>query len=406
MSSFSFDPPIGGISSEAELVQGYLATLVKCGWTATADMVLAEMVKLGFTVDAELAAKIHAAAHDPYQSETAIAPHVPLGCLDNGIVLSSLHFANQLNEAQKRAAFKASVRQINVETSTQCNRRCAYCSNSLHDRRSSNTFMDDAMFERLVTELQSIDYAGLLTFVGYNEPLMHSDDLERRIAFARPRLPNTRITIFSNGDYLDADLLKMLEERGVDELYLTVHAPEYDEGNALQRMCDMAKKLELKPSIYKFAPGAKLELQLSGSKVGILIRHADMQRVGHNHGGGVPEAGVQVEGRTAPCGVSLISFVIGYTGNVYPCSMVVADIPEHDHCIMGNIKESSIFDVYTSDKFVAWRRELQVEGRKHHPCSVCPSFCSSTPKNWSDMARQAMDVADSADARRLRSDAA
>jgi radical SAM protein with 4Fe4S-binding SPASM domain len=404
--TLSFDPPIGGVSSEAQIIQGYLTTLVDCGWTATAETVLTEMGRAGFTMDADLAAMIHAAAHAPCRSESAIAPHVPLGCLDNGVVLSSLHFASRLSVEQKRAAFKASVRQINVETSTQCNRRCSYCSNSLHDRRSANTYMDDAVFERMVTELQSIDYGGLLTFVGYNEPLMHSEDLERRLAFARPRLPNTRITLFSNGDYLDADVLKMLEERGLDELYLTVHAPDYDEGSALQRMCDLAKKLELKPSIYKFVPGAKLELSLTGSKIGILIRHADMQRVGHNHGGAVPGAGVKVEGRTAPCGVSLISFNVGYTGNVYPCNVVVADIPQHDHCIMGNLKDASIFDIYTGDKFIAWRRELLIEGRKGDPCAVCPSFCDSTPGNWSDMVRQAIDLAAMADATQLQSDAA
>jgi radical SAM protein with 4Fe4S-binding SPASM domain len=404
--ALSYDPPIGCGSSESELVEGYLATLVRCGWTATAANVLTEMGKLGFAVNADLAAEVRAAAHDPYRRETDIAPHVPLGCLDSGVVLSSLHFATDLSAEQKRAAFKASVRQINVETSTQCNRRCAYCSNATNDRRSANVFMDDAVFERLVTELQSIDYNGLLTFVGYNEPLMHFENLEQRIAFARSRLPHARLTIFSNGDYLDSDMLKALEACGVDELYLTIHAPDYDECSAMQRMFDMAKKLELKPSIYKFVPGAKLELSLAGSKMGILIRHADMKRVGHNHGGGAPDAGVKIEDRRAPCGVSLISFNVGYTGNVYPCNVVVADIPQHDHCIMGNIKDTSIFDVFTGDKFIAWRRELLLDGRKGDPCSACPSFCHSTPENWSESVRQAIAVAAAADAGVLRTSAA
>lgn len=83
-----------------------------------------------------------------------------------------------------------------------------------------------------------------------------------------------------------------------------------------------------------------------------------------------------------------------------------ADIPEHDHCIMGNIKDTSIFDIYAGDKFTAWRRELLTEGRKGDPCAVCPSFCGSIPENWSNMVRHAIDLAAEADARQLQSNAA
>lgn len=404
-----FESAVGGASSEMQIIHAYLASLVHSGWTETAATVLAEMSKLNYAVDETLAATIRAAAHDPHQSESLVAPHVPLGCLNNGVVLSSLHFASRLSAEQKRAAFKASVRKIDVETSTQCNRRCSYCSNSLHDRRSANTYMDDAVFERLIGDLSSIDYGGQLSFVGHNEPLMHIDNLEKRLAFARPRLPNARMTVFSNGDYLDADILKVLEACDIDELNLTVHtAPgkSYDDCAALQRMFDLAKSIGLKPAIDEWLKGIKVVVSFHGSKLAITIRHADMQRVGHNQGGGVPGAGIKVESRTKPCAESLFGFIVGYTGNVHPCSLVVADIPQHAHCVMGNIKDRSIFDIYTGEKFVAWRRQLLIDGRKGEPCSACPCFSDSTPENWSEMVRQAMAIAELADAGQLQSDAA
>jgi len=375
--------------------------LVRSGWIAEAHEILTQLIPLGYVIDDALYQRICDARRAPPADQAKLAPHRPVGCLENGIVLSSLHFATQLTDEQKRAAFKCSVRKIDIETSTQCNRKCTYCSNSLNDRRSFNKYMPDAMFERLVTELASIDYCGQLSFVGHNEPLMHAEDIVRRVSFARPRLPNARIAVFSNSDYLNPEILKALEDCGVDDLNLTVHtAPGkiYDECAALQRMFDLARKLGLKPAIEEFLKKIKVHVALAGSKMDVTIRSADMQRVGHNQGGGVPGAGLQVKDRTAPCSESLFGFIIGHTGNVHPCSLVVADIPQHAHCVMGNLGEASIFDVYTGEKFIAWRRQLLTEGAKCAPCSACPCNTNGTPGNWSDMVRQAMTLAAAADA--------
>jgi radical SAM protein with 4Fe4S-binding SPASM domain len=396
-----FESAIGGASNELQIINAYLRSLMHSGWTTTADTVLRQMKEMGYAIDEALAAAIAEALKNPENAETKIAPHVPLGCLNNGVVLSSLHFASRLSEYQKRSAFKSSVRKIDIETSTQCNRRCSYCSNSIHDRRSANTYMADAVFERLINELAEIDYCGQVSFVGHNEPLMHFDNLEKRIAYARPRLPNARITVFSNSDYLNADMLKMLEERDIDDLNLTIHpgnGKPYDEIAAMQRMFDLAKKLNLKPEIEEFMKSIKVGMLYKGSKFPITIRAADMQKAGHNQGGGVPGAGVKTEGRTDPCAESLFGFIVGYTGNVHPCSLVVADIPAHAHCIMGNIKDTSIFDIYTGEKFIAWRRRLLVKGPKAEPCASCPCYVGSTPANWGESVQNAMAVAAAADA--------
>ncbi len=397
-----FQSAVGGTNnSELAIIQDYMQTLVRTGWIAEAQEILTQLTPLGYVVDEALNQAICEARRAPPAEQSKLEPHRPVGCLENGIVLSSLHFAAQLTDAQKRAAFKSSVRKIDVETSTQCNRKCSYCSNSLHDRRSFNKYMPDAMFERLVTELATIDYSGQLSFVGHNEPLMHADDLVKRLSFARPRLPSARIAVFSNSDYLNAEILKALEDCGVDDLNLTVHtAPgkTYDECVALQRMLDLARKLGLKPSVEEFLKGIKVHLCLAGSKMNVTIRSADMQRVGHNQGGGVPGAGLQVKSRTAPCVESLFGFIVGHTGNVHPCSLVVADIPQHAHCVMGNLNAASIFDVYASEKFIAWRRQLLTNGDKCAPCSACPCHTKDTPDNWNEMVHKAMMLAADADA--------
>jgi|GEM_PF-984534 len=384
-------------SAEVGVAIAHIRALARGGWIGEAYHLLRDVVQAGHLVDDALYQDICVAYRSRDVTASVLAPHQPVGCLEDDVLLTSLHFAAGLTAEQKKVVFKSAVRKIDVETSTQCNRRCSYCSNSLHDRRSTNRYMADDIYRRLVTELAEIGYTGQLAFVGHNEPLMHMDDLVPRIALARRHLPHARIAVFSNGDYLTRDVLDRLEESGVDSLLVTMHtAPgkPYEECTALLRALELARNLGLKPVIEEMLLRIKTVISLSGSKIAISIRHADMGTVGHNQGGGIPGAGLQISGRKQPCAESLFGFILGYTGNVHPCSLVVADIPQHAHCVMGNLAAQSIFDIYAGEKFIAWRKSLLVDGPKPEPCTACPSHTCSTPPNWSEMVHGAMALAE------------
>ncbi len=129
--------------------------------------------------------------------KSAIGPHKPLVVLGNQVV-STLQFTSSLSEYQKKLAFRSAVRLIDLETSSQCNRRCEYCANATYDetrdRFSKNIFMDDEIFTSLIDQFAEISFVGRIAFHYLNEPLLFVDSLVERIAFARKKLPNAMLT--------------------------------------------------------------------------------------------------------------------------------------------------------------------------------------------------------------------
>jgi molybdenum cofactor biosynthesis enzyme MoaA len=138
-------------------------------------------------------------------------------------IISTLHFSVLDDDRLKREAFRQAVYYIDVETSSQCNRKCLYCPNSVNDRLSANQFMDDTVFVSFINDLHAIDYRRELHFVGYNEPLLYMEDVLGRIALARAKLPRATITVFTNGDYLEREGVDQLIAAGADEIKISVY---------------------------------------------------------------------------------------------------------------------------------------------------------------------------------------
>ena len=79
-------------------------------------------------------------------------------------------------------------RFVEVEVNSRCNRKCQYCPNFILPEPDVPKLMSDAVFERLLAELQRIDYAGRLSYHLFSEPLLRRD-LERLVKSASAALP-------------------------------------------------------------------------------------------------------------------------------------------------------------------------------------------------------------------------
>jgi radical SAM protein with 4Fe4S-binding SPASM domain len=93
---------------------------------------------------------------------------------------------------------------VEIETINKCNSTCGFCPvNRLVDERPL-TRMPEPLFRKIVDDLASHGFAGLLNLFSNNEPF-----LDKRIfsfaEYARGRLPQAQIQIFSNGLPLDID---------------------------------------------------------------------------------------------------------------------------------------------------------------------------------------------------------
>ena len=311
--------------------------------------------------------------------KSALGPHQPLVVLGNQVV-GTLHFTSSLSEYQKKLAFKSAVRLIDLETSSQCNRRCEYCVNATYDetrdRFSKNTFMNDEIFSSVIDQLAEIDFVGRIAFHYLNEPLMFVDSLVERIAFARQKLPNATLTVYTNGDYLTRPVLDRLAAAGVNAVEITAHlqrGQSYTESKILTRIVNKAKELGLAAVLTDYREGQSIGFTLAGSSMAVRMILVNYMHHGHSRGNLLDGVGRQVEARTKPCMQPFDWFVVNYTGAVTSCCDLVADAPDHRNYITGQLSTSNIFDIYSSPAYVSWRKGTMMSGEKQDPCGACPS---------------------------------
>jgi len=160
---------------------------------------------------------------------------------------------------------------IGIETISVCNRHCSYCTLPLPEFAHSRNprVMSDEVFSRTIQELESWPrtgqkrgFNGALFLNVYGEPLLDSKIVER-VQWAVQALPDAKVGLFSNGDYLTEDLLTALISAGISEVVLTPHDGEFK-----PEIYMLAKKyspiLRLKqPLAYLCNRGGKVEVDQS-----------------------------------------------------------------------------------------------------------------------------------------------
>jgi len=113
---------------------------------------------------------------------------------------------------------------VYIDTITACNRRCYYCPNSKFDRGLMKNVkkMDTALFYKIIDELAVLKWKGEISPNFYGEPLLDGR-LTDLIKYARNKLPDSVIVLFTNGDFLTVDLYNELVRAGVNTFYITQH---------------------------------------------------------------------------------------------------------------------------------------------------------------------------------------
>ena len=326
-------------------------------------------------------------------AETSVnCRHEVLGIAHDSIV-STLQIMPLTAEDEMRAAFKQAVRWIEIETSSQCNRRCTYCPNAEFDRISSNDFLDPELYTRVLHDLATIEYDGELVLVGTNEIFMHGRNLDY-IAAARQHLPACRIKLFSNGDYLDRTQLDQLVSLDVDNLVVTLHpaaGKPYNEAELRVRAARLAERLGLALRIDSVRPGHHLYFTAQLGRLHLTVGLQNFAVTGHSWAGAVGDADQFL--RTAPCTYPIRQFVLNHDADLFMCCFPVKErttLNMRTGSVAGNLNEfPSIFHAYASPKLLAWRRALLTNDEKPEPCRSCTGHASIDESQFRDLAWQA-----------------
>ncbi|GEM_PF-458389 len=289
--------------------------------------------------------------------------------------ISSLFLEEPKN---KKAIVKQFLKSIEIEVFSFCNRQCWFCPNKQIDRKSSNVFLSEPVYEKILSELAEIDYCETITFSRYNEPLSDKIILDR-IRSARKYCPNAYIRTNSNGDYLTRTLLDELARAGMNELEIQCYFSEnevYSVDAYESRLEKLAEKLGLKNyrTILNWE-GDRIKSVIEYEGLKLYFAAYNFKRIANNRGNSLDN--IIATQRNEVCLIPCKQLYIDYDGSYMLCCNVRHDNPDHANFILGNAKEDSVFDIFSSRKMIDLRKKISTRNtiKDFPPCNSCSYIC-------------------------------
>lgn len=279
------------------------------------------------------------------------------------------------------------VRKINFEFHSYCNRECAWCPNSKLKRNNKDYEISDYLFDNLLKELKENNFGmyngnytsplkrheseSIFSFLGFQEPFTSSDLFKKRVSEVYSALPSTvRIIANSNGDFLTKKSLDELLLTSLDIMDYDNKGIEYWE-NKLRDLnilvIDKNVQTEILIGIHRYVGSIKVHCNWSKhweieDRAGF-FKKEDLQNIIWKN---------DLQERTFPCYEMQFNLTIDYQGNVMPCCHMRSDNIQHQDFILGNLNNSSLVDIYTSNKFLELKDNLLN--------SSFPSVCKNCQK--------------------------
>jgi hypothetical protein len=294
------------------------------------------------------------------------------GIARNGLRTQSAHFDAALNHRDALRLFAEFVEQIEVETTSYCNRVCSFCPNSFIDRRSEQSPMPEPAWRAILEGLAEVGFRGTFVWSRYSEPLSEERIVER-IKEVRRAAPACRIAINTNGDYLDRKYLDELRASGVDRLMVDLYAAQdesYSREMAAEIQERFLKRIERDCTILSESPELVARIE---DKMEIIthVRNAStIKKVLFIDRGGLLRAPSSSR-RTSPCFLPFKQLVIDWDGSVVPCCQIRSDAGQHADAVVARIGSPGVGLVDGYIALAAWRRGLTSFEPKAGPCMTC-----------------------------------
>jgi radical SAM protein with 4Fe4S-binding SPASM domain len=267
--------------------------------------------------------------------------------------------------------FKKNIKQISIEFSSLCNRKCNYCPHSLIDRENAN--LSDDTLEKILYELSSIKFDKWICLNIYNEPLMDIERLLFVLCKIKEKLPLASISFSTNGDYLTKEIFRELQQFGLSRIDVTIHQKmekTWDEENAKKTISSFLNKLGWEVRDITGNNGFLVcNFDINNTEVHVFARNFIVNGVNR---AGVLNSVNSATGykRNRPCFRPKYDLSISYDGSIYPCCQFFHGLKETQPYIIGNVNTQNIIDIYFSKPFIIFRKMASTTYDKH-PCDTC-----------------------------------
>ena len=237
---------------------------------------------------------------------------------------------------------------IEIETINRCNGVCSFCPINCRIDPREKKVMSEELFKKIIDELAEMDYSGRIALFSNNEPLLDKRILDFH-RYARNKLPNARMHLYTNGTLLTMEsftaLLEVLDELIIDN---------YQQDLELIAPCKMIV------DYYEQHPEIK-------EKVTIVLRKPD--EILTSRGGDAPNrTQVRVE-EGISCVLPFQQMIIRPDGKVSLCCN-----DPLGKCTLGDASEEKLLDIWYGEKFGKVRECISMGRENFSHCKYCDVF--------------------------------
>lgn len=237
---------------------------------------------------------------------------------------------------------------VEVETYNRCNGGCSFCPVSKQNDSRPEKKMSRQLFEKIMDELAEIDYKGRLALFSNNEPFL-DDRIVEFHKYAREKLPNAKMHLFTNGTLLTIETFKQIITY-LDELIID----------------NYSQNLTMIPSV-KAIEKYCIDNPEFIKKVTIVLRK--QQEILTTRGGEAPNRKILTDYSGDSCLLVFRQMIIRPDGKVSLC----CSDPLGKNTL-GNLNESTLCAIWNGEKFRQVREQIKKGRGSIAQCKYCDLF--------------------------------
>ena len=259
---------------------------------------------------------------------------------------------------RRQASFGGGVpsfASIEFSINAMCNRRCIFCPRVDPDAFPNlDSHLSIDAYRKVIDDVAAVDFSGRISFSGFCEPLL-TRNLEDYIAYARTQCPQITIEIVSNGDHVNLARLKSLFAAGLNNIRISLYDGPHQDDKFLQmqRESGLSDKEFILRKRY-LSPEEQYGLTINNRAGAVHLVNDKIQVKALD------------KAMAQPCHYPFYKMLVDYDGSVFICS--------NDWLkkrVVGNIKDETIFAIWSGDRFNIARRRLGCSNREFAPCNKC-----------------------------------